>query len=372
MHKIAFANALRGIACISVVIYHYVAVFNMLKGEYGGIPALPYSPYPAALTAILNPVPFINLGAFGVSLFFLISGFVIPLSVDKLCSQCGGRVTFVVSRLFRIWPTYIAGFFISLSALTIAAKYMGYTTPYTKPQIAANLTLFRDWFGGFPQIDGVIWTLEIEIKFYLAILLFWGQISKGKMLPFIITFIAMLAASTYRPLATWPSHFPESYLFCIKYIFFMMIGMTFNYHHRGLLKGAWLCALNISMLSAFLFVTIYEGWSSDFSAGYATSFIVFSAMYVKAKDWQGNAAVRHLATISYPLYACHAMFGAVAIRIMIDYGIPSAAALAIQLVAVIVVSTVIHKLVERPSQIFGKKISKKINLLTNREAKIAE
>jgi len=47
-------------------------------------------------------------------------------------------------------------------------------------RIISNMTLFRDWMGQ-GQIDGVIWTLEIEAKFYLFILLVWTAIGKGKL-----------------------------------------------------------------------------------------------------------------------------------------------------------------------------------------------
>ncbi len=56
-------------------------------------------PWPAgAELVIASPI---NFGAFGVALFFLISGFVIPLSF-----QSYGRLDFLVARFFRIYPTY--------------------------------------------------------------------------------------------------------------------------------------------------------------------------------------------------------------------------------------------------------------------------
>lgn len=360
MHRIAFANALRGIACISVVICHYVVVFNMIKGAYGGIPELPETPYPELLTDILNPFPQINLGPFGVSLFFLISGLVIPISVQNFSNEENGRIKFIIARFFRIWPTYMLGFVISLLALNIAASYMGNTTPYTIPQILTNLTLFRDWFGGFQQIDGVVWTLEVEIKFYLAILLFWKMIARGSLLPILIIAACMIGAAPLKPLTTWPANFPENQVYCLKYIFFMMIGVVFSYHNRGLIKTKKLTTIVISMLTLFIATTIFEGWQSDFIAGYAASFIVFFSMYFLARDWEGNLVIKHLAKISYPLYACHAMFGAVSIRLMIDTGVPATVALAVQILLVIAVATAMHNYLERPSQAIGKIISSKI------------
>ena len=46
----------------------------------------------------------LNWGPFGVALFFVISGFVIPFSFETY-----GRLDFIVARFFRIYPTYLTG-----------------------------------------------------------------------------------------------------------------------------------------------------------------------------------------------------------------------------------------------------------------------
>lgn len=67
-----------------------------------------------------------------------------------------------------------------------------------------------------------------------------------------------------------------------------------------------------------------------------------------------------LANISYPLYACHGAFGIVGIRIMIDQGIGPILALIIQTAITLLLSWVIHKAVENPTHILGKRIAKSI------------
>ncbi|MCQ4062259.1 acyltransferase, partial [Klebsiella pneumoniae] len=53
----------------------------------------------------LHRLPQFNWGAFGVALFFLISGFVIPFSFVKAT-----WLSFLVGRFFRIFPLYAVGF----------------------------------------------------------------------------------------------------------------------------------------------------------------------------------------------------------------------------------------------------------------------
>ena len=64
-------------------------------------------------------------GYFGVALFFLISGFVIPLSVAKL-----SRSGFMVARIFRIWPTYLIGLAIAIFCIALNANLSGRSFPY--------------------------------------------------------------------------------------------------------------------------------------------------------------------------------------------------------------------------------------------------
>ncbi len=42
-----------------------------------------------------------SLGAFGVTLFFLVSGFIIPVSIEK-----AGLKRFWIARVFRLYPLY--------------------------------------------------------------------------------------------------------------------------------------------------------------------------------------------------------------------------------------------------------------------------
>ncbi|NWB64491.1 acyltransferase, partial [Pseudomonas sp. F1002] len=67
MQRIAFANALRGIAALCVVIAHYILMFNYIRGEFGGLPALAEKPFPAWMISIFNPLNNLNMGAFGVA-----------------------------------------------------------------------------------------------------------------------------------------------------------------------------------------------------------------------------------------------------------------------------------------------------------------
>lgn len=113
-------DALRGIAALAVVLFH----FTMYRPEagYGFV-----------------------LGVTGVDLFFIISGFVILLSLEKTRDW----KEFLLDRFSRLYPAYWAC--VTLAALTalisqgpardLAGRYL------------ANLTMFQLYFGA-ADLDG--------------------------------------------------------------------------------------------------------------------------------------------------------------------------------------------------------------------------
>lgn len=146
--RLGHIDALRGIAALSVVVAHCGE--SMVKGLTG---------YGAAQWLIGGvSVSWFDIGRFGVILFFLISGFVIPYSLK------GDRPleTFAVSRLFRLYPAY----WLSMAATMVVAGGLGLAA-YTPLQVAANVTMVP---GLLKQeyISGVYWTLFVELVFYVA------------------------------------------------------------------------------------------------------------------------------------------------------------------------------------------------------------
>ena len=111
--KIEFANALRGLAALSVIVSHYLGVFWVGAAGAAELTGLSRAPVPIPAMAELALSFPLNWGPFGVALFFVISGFVIPFSFETY-----GRLDFIVARLFRIYPTYLTGLSVSLAVLS--------------------------------------------------------------------------------------------------------------------------------------------------------------------------------------------------------------------------------------------------------------
>ena len=82
-NRLAWLDVLRGLAALAVVFNHF--------GYF--VPA-----------GLKNPVNhWVNPGDYGVFVFFLISGYIVPASLERK----GSVRTFWVSRLFRLYPLYL-------------------------------------------------------------------------------------------------------------------------------------------------------------------------------------------------------------------------------------------------------------------------
>lgn len=337
MEKLEFAHILRGIAALIVVLFAHLG--GVFFTSPNAADALINSPSREILYEHpVNIISFIglNAGHLGVSLFFLISGFVIPFSLLHY-----SRVQFLLARFFRIWPTYFFGFMISLLALKISNYFYN-----------------------------VSWTLEIEIKFYIiSSLLFFVMYRKMKIKSFIlvILLIALLAIFMgiyFNDINTRGYQVAYILQMDILFIIFMGIGVIFNFHHR---KGISTKVLIFSILilftlfsvvwkNSFLEISFFEG-----SINYGISLIVFSIFYFYRYKINKNKVFDFFGNISYPLYVIHPLVGYTSMRIFLDYYPKNIyIAIILALTLSIVLSYMIHIIIEEKTNRLGKKIVRKI------------
>ena len=159
-------DGLRGIAALAVVVGHLLVTYDTY--------------FPGTEPASLQ----FRYGAFGVQLFFLISGFVILMTARRQSSVSG----FAVARFARLYPTY----WIALAG-TVMITLLWAESPerVTLTGVLANLTMVQRWFL-IDGIDPVSWTLAIEMQFYILIgLLLWATRSR------LTTRVVLLVMSTW-------------------------------------------------------------------------------------------------------------------------------------------------------------------------------
>ncbi|MCF7220953.1 acyltransferase family protein [Marilutibacter chinensis] len=162
-------DLLRFIAALAVVFFHYA-----FRGYAGGDRTI--MPYP-----LLESVA--KYGFKGVELFFMISGFVILMTASN-----GSLRSFAVSRFARLYPAFWACCTLTFVAIVL---FGGDRFSASFSQYLVNMTMLSG-FVGVPSIDGVYWSLFVELQFYAMVagVLMIGRISQAQM------FLALWLAAT--------------------------------------------------------------------------------------------------------------------------------------------------------------------------------
>jgi peptidoglycan/LPS O-acetylase OafA/YrhL len=142
-------DLVRFAAALLVVLYHF-AFFSWHEplSELGGRAAIGTAPQFAPLISATW------FGWVGVEIFFVLSGLLIATSAAERSPR-----EFVVSRTLRIVPAL--WFFATLSAL-VTTLYSSADLMYIALLYLKSLSLFPKG----PWIDGVYWTLTVEVMFY--------------------------------------------------------------------------------------------------------------------------------------------------------------------------------------------------------------
>ncbi|GAA4080415.1 acyltransferase family protein [Nonomuraea soli] len=149
--RLAWLDALRGLGAAAVVAEH---LFTW---------AMPW----------LRPVWF-NIGMYGVLVFFLVSGYIIPHSLERR----GDVRAFWIGRLFRLYPLYLAVIALALAVswwIPIRAE-----VPRDPSAIASHATMLLDVVGAGGVVN-TMWTLSYEMIFYLLVsALFAAGLHRGR------------------------------------------------------------------------------------------------------------------------------------------------------------------------------------------------
>jgi peptidoglycan/LPS O-acetylase OafA/YrhL len=163
--RLSALDGLRGVAILLVMGFHY---FYHLESFYYKSTLYPYG-------ETFSNVVIFKYGYMGVELFFIISGFVIAMTLESSKSL----LDFVIRRFVRIWPALIVSAIITFFLLNWSDAPFALHRRQFWPNFLPSLTLTPTslWSGLFPKVDfvtGVYWSLVVEIRFYMiAVILFW-------------------------------------------------------------------------------------------------------------------------------------------------------------------------------------------------------
>jgi peptidoglycan/LPS O-acetylase OafA/YrhL len=181
---------LRFLAAAAVVLFHCYALTDRWTDE-----------------PLWKLAPELNLGALGVKVFFVVSGFLVTQS---WCTR--QRLDqFVVARALRIYPALVAATLWTI-ALAALSSNLPATAFFTHPQAgeyfwhtALGLDVRDRLPGAFPRnpfphaVNGSLWTLPIELRLYLALAIAGvvGLITRRAL--WLVAVAALIASMIMRP-----------------------------------------------------------------------------------------------------------------------------------------------------------------------------
>lgn len=346
--RYAHLDGLRAIAALAVMVEH-------LLGDL--LQQVPLGTGPMSMAA-RSIVETLSLGRFGVALFFLISGFVVPFSIQ------GERPLrhFAISRLFRLYPAL----WLALAVLATAAWLSGEAP--AAATVLANMTMAPPLFGQ-PWLSPIYWTLFVELVFYgLVALLFAAAMLRN--VSALLGLGLGLIAATVLPVQLrmhGVAALPVQYL-----------GMHLSFLFLGLLLRLWLVerrpgagltalALGFAQLAAICAVSAYslargdhfimEGLKPVLGAYLIAVAIFLAAIRLERPR---SASLAGIGLISYAMYLFHGPVNAAVYRTLPLTGQPGD--LAIMLICIgltLALSWLIYRLVERPMIRLGRRLASK-------------
>jgi peptidoglycan/LPS O-acetylase OafA/YrhL len=341
--RIALLDALRGVAILMVVIYHY---FGRWTDAYG--PAL----YPYRNTFAEWPIA--SDGFVGVLLFFIVSGFVISLSLQRSASLAD----FLARRADRlVLPMLVisCATFIGLWLLptpTFEVRFSDFLPSWT-------FTAPQAWQWLDPQvdyIDGVYWTLFVEVRFYAIFAIFWfvspgrgavrlvGAFAVGGLLAYAA---ALVTSSDRAALLLDIVAFPPFACLFASGVVYSRIGS--NAVDR---EDVALLAL---LIPASLLGCLLAGFPTERAVGMLLWCALFHAVFLamvtgkRGVNWIAAPSLVALGTVSYSLYLAHQRLGVALIhRVPVDWPLSlQMAAVFFVLAAMVTVAFASHRLIER-------------------------
>jgi peptidoglycan/LPS O-acetylase OafA/YrhL len=317
-------DSLRAIAALSVCFFHFVCgPIGFIKNE--------------TITGIFH------FGLYGVQLFFVISGFVIPWSIHKYHYQIKNYFKFLLKRFIRLEPPYLVSIGLVIAFFFIRKLYSD-VPDVRLPVLDAKQTLLHLGylipFTDYNWMCRVYWTLAIEFQFYLFMGLFYFVIIRKELAIRILGYVAVLAVS-----------FIGSEKFVLFWLPVFLLGnVLFLYLSGRITKYE-----SYTVLTAvFVHIWLFLPYPAFFACLFAVLCILFLTNY-------RNRFLSWIGRISYSLYLVHAIVGLAAINVMSRYAHTGIMKLVVILAGAgisIFVSYCMYLLVEKPSQ----KLSSKIKL----------
>lgn len=316
---------MRFIAALAVVYFH--AVGTLQAGGFSEI----------------GPNPLTGLGAAGVDVFFVISGFVIFLSLTR---KNRTPIEFARDRLIRLVPAYWILTVSQIVVLASVAILRGTEVPFDFSWTIQSLFFLSQPVGNSVPIISQGWSLEIEMLFYLLVAV--GLVIKNSVANILFPAVALVSLVGFGLL-------PD---LALEFIFGGLLGYLYTR-----IKFPAPVAIGAGFIGIILFVAPVILGAGDaprwVTWGIPSMLVVFSAINLPQLEWK---ILPTLGAASYPVYLLHMIVINIVSPIISMFG-SSTAMFFFALVSCLILSQVLgiffDKLIDKPISRFLKARIKK-------------
>ena len=297
-----------------------------------------------------------SCGMYGVEMFFAITGFVIPYSMYLRGHTFQQSGTFLLRRIARLEPPYLACIALIVCLNAITGWRVGAAALNPELQISAGQLLAH--FGylnailGFRWLNVVFWTLAIEFQFYLSCLVAAPLMFSRHTAVRVASLIAIAALGflgtgvrNQNPplLPYWLPLFAMGMTTCCAFT-------------RQLDRSVAVIVMTIVIAIA---LTVNGATSTAFAATPLAAIVLMNTR----QPWRVLRPVAWLGTISYSFYLLHLPIGQRMVghlrRHVPANALGECITLGIVFVAVVGASYVFYRLIERPSQRLSQRIGRR-------------
>lgn len=326
--RLELIDALRGFAALWVFLYH---IWNVLY-PWGNSQVAPVVWDSAKSWDYYLSFFLIQFGYFGVTIFFVVSGFCIHLPQARRHAQSGKDglklEAFFQRRFWRLYPAYFAGLFVASLSLGIMRlmEYRAKGWPVPLPdsfyvqafgldEIGYNALFLLPFFERAKDLNSVLWTLVFEVQFYLLYPLLLWLIRRAGLLPVGIFLLVCECwmAPTPKTVDTFMKHDPCEYLFLSKYFewYLGVLAAELMVNRKQLAARPWLLLATVMGVIASCGSVFYPAlwpYRDIFVASTTCVFIVAMLQNQSQKDRPPGHLLRWfiwLGMFSYSLYLLH-------------------------------------------------------------------
>lgn len=337
-HHLPALQYIRGIAALGVA---YVHAVQLLPGSEE-----------ASFFGRIFPLTY--LGAAGVDMFFVLSGFLMFYLRESYAAR--GRTHFLLTRAVRIVPMYW------LCTLTFAALLLvggrSEFAPSARELLASMAFIpVLNHVGSYQPVLSVGWSLNHEVLFYLLFAVILEVRSPWMQLALLVVPMSTLVAFHYH------FHLFEFLLGGAVYGCYSLrrVGLARNCNNAdsGCKRLAWLgiVVVAIAMLATSREVYLQGGLLRFFAWGGGGALLLYLALALRGIDvpidTPGtviNRWLNWLGDISYSLYLSHWIVGIVLHKLLArsTWSLSISLRISVVLLVSIVIGDVLHRLVERP------------------------